>query len=391
MKVGESRLGLLLMIRRLWIPSSRAQLLQAQHRLLQYHGLTRTFQRRRVKLQDGSELTINAIESTKPTIAPRQQTTCVLAHGLGSGLAFFYPNLAYLANRFERVIAFDWLGFGASDRPEWDNTASAQDATRFFTESFSEFCNAMGLNDFPFTLVAHSMGGLLATEFALQKPECLSSLVLISPAGLPPTPDPSELIDDSDLPSGLRFLKAAWDLNFTPGSVLRASGPRGPQYTRAVLGRRFTGAHWSNETLIDLMADYLYHCTAQPGSGEYAMNALLLPEFQRSHGTEIYARRPLLPRMLRPASEGGLSCNLPVHIIFGDNDWLYSKATEQALLDAARNINYHHKNISLKIAPQAGHHVYMDNADALHSVIDDVFDVVHGGFMVEDRREHIFT
>lgn len=371
------------MIRRLWIPSSHVQLLQAQHRLLQHHGLTRAFQRKRVKLS-GTGLTINAIESVRPTSAAAAgQTTCVLAHGLGSGLGLFFPNLAFLAERFDRVVAFDWLGFAASDRPEWDTTSSAEDATRFFTHSFSAFCDDMGLNRF--TFVAHSMGGLLASEFALDQPEALDALVLVSPAGLPPTPDPFDLVDSSDLPNSMRVFKAAWEYNLTPGSMLRASGPRGPQYMRDMLSRRFANAHWSNEELIELMADYLYHATAQPGSGEYAMNSLMMPEFQRSLGAGIYARRPLLPRMFRSAADGGLPSDLPVRIIFGDNDWLYSKATQQALQAAmgSHDQNQEKKNVSLQIAPQAGHHIYIDNPGAVHTAIDEVFSMVHGDAVAE--------
>lgn len=366
------------MIRRLWIPTSRAQLLQAQHRLLQHHDLTHVFQRKRVKL-DGSGLTINAIESVRRSSAGAAgQTTCVLAHGLGSGLGLFFPNLAFLAQKFDRVVAFDWMGFAASDRPEWDESASVQEATRFFTHSFSSLCENMGLDRF--TFVAHSMGGLLAAEFALEKPEALDALILVSPAGLPPTPHPSDVVDSGDLPHGMRVFKTAWDYNLTPGSILRASGPRGPQYTRDLLARRFKSAHWNDEVLIQLIADYLYHATAQPGSGEYAMNSLMVPEFHRSLGAGIYARRPLLPRMFRSVADGGLPSSLPVRIIFGDNDWLYSKATQQALHASMQHADgsQERKNVSLQIAPKAGHHIYIDNPDAVHAAVDELFAMVHG-------------
>ena len=157
-------------------------------------------------------------QSTRPAAGATStlQTTCVLAHGLGSGLGFFFPNLAYLASRFDRVVAFDWLGFAGSDRPEWDATASAQDATNFFTDSFTLFCDEMEIDRF--TFIAHSMGGLLASEFALVcSRQTLDALILISPAGIPPRPEPQDVLDGSDLSGGLRLVKAAWEHNLTPG------------------------------------------------------------------------------------------------------------------------------------------------------------------------------
>ena len=323
-----------------------------------------------------SGATINAVESIRPAAGATStpQTTCVLAHGLGSGLGFFFPNLAYLASRFDRVVAFDWLGFAGSDRPEWDATASAQDATNFFTDSFTLFCDEMEIDRF--TFIAHSMGGLLASEFALVcSRQTLDALILISPAGIPPRPEPQDVLDGSDLSGGLRLVKAAWEHNLTPGGFLRATGPKGPEYCQSMLSRRFATAHWSNDELLKLMADYLYHCSAQPGSGEYAMNALMVPEFHRSHGAGIYARRPLLPRIF---SDGGLPSDLPVHIMFGDNDWLYSKATRHALKSAMTSSVNQEKNVSLQIAPHAGHHIYIDNPDAVHNAIDNIFCMVHG-------------
>lgn len=371
------------MMRRLWIPSSVPQLLQAQHRLLQHHGLTRIYKRKRVKLRSG-EICINSIESLRNE-DQNKRTTCVVAHGLGSGLAFFFPNLKYLAQKFERVVAFDWLGFGASSRPEWNanmaysNSKSTSSnevdlATHFFIDSFHSFCDKMDLDRF--TLVGHSMGGLLASEYALKHSEKLDALVLISPAGLPPHPSTSEVLSDSHIPSGLRIMKAAWDFNLTPGTFLRATGPRGPQYVRDILKHRFRGAAWNDDVLTELMADYLYHCTAQPPSAEYGMNALMVPLFDRKFGPSIYARKPVLPRIVSAKKRNILASELPIKIMFGDNDWLFSRATQHAI-DKSLSGETAVQNISLHIAPDAGHHIYLDNPASLHECIDEAFKSAH--------------
>ena len=145
---------------------------------------------------------------------------------------------------------------------------------------------------------------------------------------------------------------------------------------RDILKRRFRTAEWSNDVLTDLMADYLYHCTAQPGSGEYGMNSLLVPHFDKRFGSAIYARNPLLPRIVSSRKRSLLPAELPIKIIFGDNDWLYSKATQHALHEVLNGTTVN-KNISLHIAPHAGHHIYLDNPAFVHATIDEVFNDIH--------------
>ena len=45
--------------------------------------------------------------------------TCVLDHGFGSGLGFYFRNVDPLLqnSRFRQVVAVDWLGMGGSDCP----------------------------------------------------------------------------------------------------------------------------------------------------------------------------------------------------------------------------------------------------------------------------------
>lgn len=66
---------------------------------------------------------INSVD-TGPVVRSSSEEpvrTIVLAHGLGSGLGFFWPNYDALLRKnggaYDRVIGVDWLGFGASSRP----------------------------------------------------------------------------------------------------------------------------------------------------------------------------------------------------------------------------------------------------------------------------------
>ena len=261
------------MLRRLWNSTSHAQLMQAQERLLAHHSLTTIYTRKRVTLP--STHAMNSIQS-KRNQEGDNGSVCLLAHGLGSGLALFYPNLEYLSQRFDRVVAIDWLGFGGSSRPNWNARPDDHDTSQsadFFVDSLREFCVQEQLSSF--TFVGHSLGGLLATEYAMKFPDDVERLFLLSPAGFPSPPPGATAVNASEAPSGLRLLDKAWQSNVTPGGVVRMMGPKGLESVRSTVRRRFRN-RW-NERETNLFADYLYHITTAAPSGEYAMNGLLTP------------------------------------------------------------------------------------------------------------------
>ena len=103
-------------LRRLWIPTSNESLLSAQAALLSRFVKKATLHCRQVELSDGNS--INCVDTASDTdIATKtvaNNRTLVLAHGLGSGLGFWFDNFDALAQQYDRVVAFDWLGFGAS-------------------------------------------------------------------------------------------------------------------------------------------------------------------------------------------------------------------------------------------------------------------------------------
>ena len=234
------------MLRKLWIPTSSSQLLQAQEKLLAYHQLTPLYKRNRIELPSTlsesicgqkKSLIINFIEfSSSSPSSLSSLSTCVLAHGLGSGLALFYSNLRYLSQKFDRVLCVDWLGFGGSDRPSWKarpDTITTTESADFFIHSLKEFVEQTNCS--PFTFIGHSLGGLLATEYAMRYPKDIHSLYLISPAGLPAPPLDATLISNQvEVPTSVKVLDAAWQNNVTPGAMVRMMGPKGKE--KHVLG-----------------------------------------------------------------------------------------------------------------------------------------------------------
>jgi pimeloyl-ACP methyl ester carboxylesterase len=98
----------------------------------------------------------------------------VLVHGLGSDMRVWMHNLPWLAQR-HRVVAFDLLGFGRSDKPA-DAGALADHVAcvRALVQSVGGRA----------VIVGHSMGGQIAMHTALAHPEIVLGLVLSAPAGL---------------------------------------------------------------------------------------------------------------------------------------------------------------------------------------------------------------
>ena len=105
----------------------------------------------------------------------------VLIHGGGAGadgLGNWQHCIPYLARDF-RVIAYDLVGFGKSDAPDvatfpYDRESRVEQAIALI--------EALGLA--PANIIGNSMGSVVAMGVAIQRPELLNRIVLMSSAGL---------------------------------------------------------------------------------------------------------------------------------------------------------------------------------------------------------------
>jgi 3-oxoadipate enol-lactonase len=95
----------------------------------------------------------------------------LLIHGLGYARWGWEPVLDALARSFE-VLVFDNRGIGESDAPAGPYTvaAMAADAAQVLDEAGVERAHVAG----------SSLGGMVAQELALSRPECVDRLVLAS-------------------------------------------------------------------------------------------------------------------------------------------------------------------------------------------------------------------
>lgn len=103
--------------------------------------------------------------------------TVVLLHGKNFNLAYWEQTIKELSKKGFRVIAPDQIGFGKSTKPE--NYQYSFQQLAFNTKSILD---SLEINKI--ILLGHSMGGMLATRFALSYPETTDKLILENPIGL---------------------------------------------------------------------------------------------------------------------------------------------------------------------------------------------------------------
>lgn len=96
-------------------------------------------------------------------------------HGQGGAIDYWYKNVFPIAEHHQ-VYALDWVGSGKTDKPS--QTYDLDDLTRFIIR----FMDVVGLPHA--TLIAGSVGGILALKIALQSPARVDKLVLIGVGGL---------------------------------------------------------------------------------------------------------------------------------------------------------------------------------------------------------------
>ncbi|MFD3001574.1 alpha/beta fold hydrolase [Pontibacter toksunensis] len=100
----------------------------------------------------------------------------MLLHGKNFFGAYWGQTIKYLSENGYRVIVPDQIGFGKSEKPE------IYYSFHQLAENTKQLLQHLGVQQV--AVVGHSMGGMLATRFALLYPEMTTKLVLENPIGL---------------------------------------------------------------------------------------------------------------------------------------------------------------------------------------------------------------
>jgi haloalkane dehalogenase len=99
----------------------------------------------------------------------------VLMHGFPDNLRIYDDLIPFLTAAGRRVVAFDFLGFGASDKP-----AGASYSFEQQRGDLSAVIQALGLGKV--ILVAHDSSGIAAINFAVEHPYKVASLCILNSA-----------------------------------------------------------------------------------------------------------------------------------------------------------------------------------------------------------------
>jgi 4,5:9,10-diseco-3-hydroxy-5,9,17-trioxoandrosta-1(10),2-diene-4-oate hydrolase len=127
-----------------------------------------------IKLPADQYIQVDGIK-TRYWALGEQGPPVLFIHGQGGAIDYWYRNVFAIAQHHQ-VYALDWVGSGKTDKPQ--KTYNLDDLSQFIVR----FMDAIGLSHA--SLIAGSVGGILALKIALQFPEKVDKLVLIGIGGL---------------------------------------------------------------------------------------------------------------------------------------------------------------------------------------------------------------
>ena len=107
---------------------------------------------------------------------PGNGKTVVLLHGKNFPASYWRDTIKFLVQHGFRVVAPDQIGFGKSTK------ADLHYSFHQLADNTKKLLEHLGIDQA--VIVGHSMGGMLATRFALMFPGATSQLVLVDPIGL---------------------------------------------------------------------------------------------------------------------------------------------------------------------------------------------------------------
>jgi haloalkane dehalogenase len=99
----------------------------------------------------------------------------VLMHGFPDNLGIYDDLIPYLTAAGRRVVAFDFLGFGASDKPDGASYSFEQQLG-----DLEAVVQTLGLGKF--VLVAHDSSGIAGINFAVEHPYKVASMCILNSA-----------------------------------------------------------------------------------------------------------------------------------------------------------------------------------------------------------------
>lgn len=179
------------------------------------------------------------------------QKNIVLLHGKNFNGAYWETTIKALTKEGYRVIVPDQIGFGKSTKPDHFQYTFQQ-----LAENTKKLLDHLGIQKT--TILGHSMGGMLATRFALMYPETTEKLVLENPIGLEDWKlvVPYKPVDwwyESELKQNYESIKqyqmanyydGKWNADYQKWGELAAGWTTAPDYDRVA---------WNSALLYDMI------------------------------------------------------------------------------------------------------------------------------------------
>jgi pimeloyl-ACP methyl ester carboxylesterase len=205
-----------------------------------YHALTSQRQALRMAYMD-----------VKPSQNANGKTVLLL-HGKNFSAAYWQTTIELLTAHGFRVIAPDQIGFGKSTKP-----AGYQFSFQALAENTRSLLASLGIERT--LVVGHSMGGMLATRYALTYPTRVERLALIAPIGLedwkrsgvkPRSVDEWYAAELKATPSSIReyqkkaYYGGEWKPEYEPLIQLAAGSTQHPDYPKVA---------WCSALLYDMI------------------------------------------------------------------------------------------------------------------------------------------
>lgn len=248
-------------------------------------------------------------------LATGKKEPLVMIPGFGASGALYYKVMQGLSEKYDLYLV-DMRGMGCSGRPAFLAKTQAE-AEQYIIEGIEKWREKMGLEKV--IMCGHSLGGYMATKYAKYYPSRVSSIVLISPAGLWQKPVDFDL-KMQDIVRNLGFFRRyvfkkvsnSWQPGKSPMELFRNFGPLAGLLLNSYVG------YYASLTKAEKkdVKKYLFQILMKPGTGEYAMTYFLHPG---AYGIE-------------PLEKTLNELQVPISIYFGTRDWVAASTPPNAHL-----------------------------------------------------------
>ena len=187
-------------------------------------------------------------------VAPKgeQKGTFVLLHGKNFNGAYWHQTIDWLSKNGYRVVVPDQIGFGRSSLPEHYQYSFDQLAA-----NTRVLLSRLGVDDAH--VMGHSMGGMLATQFALQYPDFTEKLMLLNPIGLEDWRAlgvpyvPIEQIHQAELEKNYKSIKAYQKKSYYDGQWKDRFEPWAKMLAKQYQGERGKRFAWNMALTADMV------------------------------------------------------------------------------------------------------------------------------------------